>query len=107
MVNWHEKDLLPATLPVSERRSQTFKWRVLGLITLFAVPMVLRCATHVGPFLPGRGFGRLDDAQICPQTDALYPDHHAPLWETLGREYSEDKFTLRAVEWLGGAVRVP
>lgn len=107
MANWDEKNILPATLPVSERRSQAFKWRVLGLITLLAIPMALRCATHVGPFLPGRGFGRLNDAKICPQADALYPDRHAPVWERLGKEYSQDEFTLRAVEWLGGAVRVP
>ncbi|KAF8273163.1 carboxypeptidase S [Lactarius quietus] len=69
--------------------------------------MALRCATHVGPFLPGRGFGRLNDAKICPQTDALYPDRHRTLWESLGNDFSQDAFTLRAVEWLGGAVRVP
>ena len=107
MANWDEKDILPATVPVSERHPRTFKWRVLGLIALLAVPMALRCATHVGPFLPGRGFRRLNDSIVCPQADALYPDRHAPLWESLGKEFSQDAFTLRAVEWLGGAVRIP
>ena len=107
MTNWNEKDLLPATVPVSERHPRTLKWRVLGLIALLAVPMALRCATHVGPFLPGRGLGRLNASNVCPQADALYPDRHAPLWESLGKEFSQDAFTLRAVEWLGGAVRIP
>ncbi|KAI9453413.1 hypothetical protein BJY52DRAFT_1289449 [Lactarius psammicola] len=87
MANWGEKGLLPATVPVSERRSQRSKWRVLGLITLLAIPVALRCATHL--------------------VDALYPDRHATLSESLGNDFSQDAFTLRAVEWLGGAVRVP
>jgi hypothetical protein len=107
MANWREKELLPAILPVSERRPQTFKWRVLALIALLAVPMAFRCATHVGPLLPGRRFGSLSDANLCPQADSLYPDRHAVLWESLGKDFSQDAFALRAVEWLGGAVRVP
>ncbi|KAI9440733.1 hypothetical protein H4582DRAFT_2074520 [Lactarius indigo] len=107
MANWAEKDILPATVSVPGRHPQRPKWRVYGLITLFAVPIVLRCAPHLGPFLPGRGFARLKDAKICPQADALYPDRNAPLWERLGNDFSQDAFTLRAAEWLGGAVRVP
>jgi len=107
MANRGEKDLLPATLPVPERRPQRSKWRVFVLITLLAVPVALRCATHVGLYLPGRGFGHLNSAKICSQADVLYPDRHALLWESLGKDFDRDAFTLRAVEWLGGAVRVP
>ena len=107
MASWAKKDFPPATVPVSERRSQRHKWRVLGLIILLAVPVVLRCATHFGLIFPGRGFGRLKDAKICPQADVLYPDRNAPLWESLGKDFDQDAFTLRVVEWLGGAVRVP
>ncbi|KAH9066867.1 hypothetical protein EDB87DRAFT_1573733 [Lactarius vividus] len=107
MANWAEKDILPATLLVPQRHSQWSKWRVYGFITLLATPVVLRCATHLGPFLPGRGFALLNNANICPQVDALYPDRNAPLWERLGNDFSQDAFALRAVEWLGGAVRVP
>jgi hypothetical protein len=96
MTNWGEKDLLLATLTVSERCPQRSKWRVLGLITLFVVPIALHCAS---PFLPGRGFRRLNGVKICPQADALYPDRHAQLWESLGNDFSQDAFTLRAVEW--------
>ncbi|KAI9453412.1 hypothetical protein BJY52DRAFT_1189633 [Lactarius psammicola] len=107
MASWAEKDFPPATVPESERRPQRHKWRVFGLITLLAVPVALRCATYLGPFLPGKGFGRLNDAEICPQADALYPDRNARLWESLGKDFDQDAFTLRAVKWLGGAVRVP
>ncbi|KAH9066868.1 hypothetical protein EDB87DRAFT_466588 [Lactarius vividus] len=105
MANWAEKDILPATVPlVSERRPQSSRRRVYGLVTLLVVPVLLRCATFLGP---ERGFGRLNDANICPQVDALYPNRHSLLWERLGNDFSQDAFTLRAVEWLGGAVRVP
>ncbi|KAI9440734.1 hypothetical protein H4582DRAFT_2074521 [Lactarius indigo] len=103
MANWAEKDFLPATVP----RNQRFRWRVYGLVTLLAVPAVLRWAPHLGPFLSRGGFGRLNDANICPQADVLYPNRHAPLWERLGNDFSQGAFTLRAAEWLGGAVRVP
>ncbi|KAH9167378.1 hypothetical protein EDB89DRAFT_2125443 [Lactarius sanguifluus] len=106
-LNWGEKDPLPVTVPISERRPWRHRWKVLGLITLLVVPTALRCTTHLGPFLPGRGFRHLNNANICPQADALYPDRHARLWESLGKEFDQDAFTLRAVEWLGGAVRVP
>ncbi|KAH9970444.1 hypothetical protein BJV74DRAFT_879845 [Russula compacta] len=46
-------------------------------------------------------------AELCPQSDALYPDSHAELWKSLGHNLKGDAFTTRAVEWLGGAVRIP
>jgi Gly-Xaa carboxypeptidase len=46
-------------------------------------------------------------AKLCPQSDALYPESHAQLWKSLGREFDEDAFMTRAVAWLGGAVRIP
>ncbi|KAI9453418.1 carboxypeptidase S [Lactarius psammicola] len=56
---------------------------------------------------PEEDLGHLNDAKICPQADALYPDRHARIWEKLGKDFDQDAFTLRAAEWLGGAVRVP
>ncbi|KAH9066865.1 hypothetical protein EDB87DRAFT_1678703 [Lactarius vividus] len=102
-----EKGLPSITVSISERRPQRQKWRMLGLVSLLVVPVVLRCIAHLGPFLPGRGFARLYDAKICPQADILYPDRNALLWDSLGKYFSQDAFTSRAVELLGGAVRVP
>ncbi|KAI0251446.1 carboxypeptidase S [Lactifluus subvellereus] len=53
-----------------------------------------------------RQLGR-QDVNNCPQSEVIYPDRHAQLWETLGNEYDQDEFTERAAEWLGGAVRIP
>ncbi len=43
-------------------------------------------------------------ADLCPQSDALYPESHAQLWKSLERELDQDAFTVRAMAWLGGAV---
>ncbi|KAI9440737.1 carboxypeptidase S [Lactarius indigo] len=106
-LNWGEKDPLPVIVPISERHPRRHRWKVLGLITLLAVPIALRYTTHLGLFLPERGFRRPNNANICPQANALYPDRHGRLWKSLGKEFDQNAFTLRAVEWLGGAVRVP
>ncbi|KAH9066871.1 hypothetical protein EDB87DRAFT_1721053 [Lactarius vividus] len=106
-LNWGKKDPLSVTVPISERRPWRHRWKVLGLITLLVVPIALRCTTHLGPLLPGRGFRGLNNVNICPQADVLYPDRHARLWESLAKEFDQDVFTSRAVGWLGGAVRVP
>jgi hypothetical protein len=46
-------------------------------------------------------------AKLCAQPDPLYPESHAQLWKNLGHDYEEDAFLMRAVAWLGGAVRIP
>ena len=43
----------------------------------------------------------------CPQVSAVFPEKNAELWKSLGESYSSDAFKGRAIEWLGGAVRVP
>lgn len=43
----------------------------------------------------------------CAQSTAVVPTRNAELWGSLGDTYSTDAFKSRAVEWLGGAVRVP
>jgi hypothetical protein len=57
--------------------------------------------------LPALGLSQKPEA-LCPQTRALTPQ--AEVWQTLGGvggELDEEKFKERAVEWLGGAVRIP
>ncbi|KAH9000506.1 carboxypeptidase S [Lactarius akahatsu] len=78
MTNCTEKGFPLVTVSVSERRPQRPKWRMLVLVSLLVVP-----------------------------ADILYPDRNALLWDSLGKYFSQDAFTSRAVEWLGGAVRVP
>jgi len=48
-----------------------------------------------------------DDGDSCPQADILVPQANSALWNSLGAVYASDDFKTRAVDWLGGAVRVP
>ena len=43
----------------------------------------------------------------CPQVSAVVPVKNSELWSSLGQTFVTDSFKSRAVEWLGGAVRVP
>ena len=43
----------------------------------------------------------------CPQVSPIVPQKNAELWNLLGGTFGSDAFKARAVEWLGGAVRVP
>ncbi|KAI0251422.1 carboxypeptidase S [Lactifluus subvellereus] len=107
MVNRCEKvDLLPAAVVVDseESRPRRSQWKALGLIALLAVAMALRYTDWSS--ISARQLGR-QDANLCPQSEVIYPNRHAQLWETLGNEYEQGAFTERAVEWLGGAVRIP
>jgi len=47
------------------------------------------------------------DGDSCPQADVLVPQANSILWNSLGAIYASDNFKTRAVDWLGGAVRVP
>jgi Gly-Xaa carboxypeptidase len=105
-------DILPATVlaqvpPAHPQRPLTWSWWILGFIALVAgaFPVSLRYASLRGElFIPSSD---REVADLCPQSNALYPGQHAELWESLGREFDEDAFTTRAVEWLGGAIRIP
>ena len=45
--------------------------------------------------------------ELCPQESPLVPSANGELWKGLSDKYSTKEFLLEAVEWLGGAVRVP
>jgi hypothetical protein len=47
------------------------------------------------------------DGDSCPQVDVLVPQANGALWNFLGAIYASNDFKTRAVDWLGGAVRVP
>ncbi|KAI0038762.1 carboxypeptidase S [Auriscalpium vulgare] len=52
-------------------------------------------------------YTRSSGADLCPQVGPVYPTRSAELWKSLGKTYGSSEFLLRAVDWLGGAVRVP
>jgi len=99
--------LTTSFVPVQASHQRRSKWTALGLVTLlgsiFAVvflhPYFLNdkllsviLSDHSGV------------ADLCPQSNALYPESHEELWKSLGRDYDEDAFLTRAVAWLGEAV---
>jgi Gly-Xaa carboxypeptidase len=99
---------VPVTGAVEERRppSRKSKWRVLAFISLLAIAMTLRYTGYGGASMSKIQPGHYD-ANVCPQSNALYPNRYAQLWESLGNEYDQDEFNERATEWLQGAVRIP
>jgi len=51
-----------------------------------------------------------DDAtnlNLCPQVDELVPEKNGMIWGSLHHTYNTEEFKARAVDWLGGAVRIP
>ncbi|KAH9975657.1 carboxypeptidase S [Russula compacta] len=101
-------DFITAPLVVQAPRPQKSKWRLLGLVALLASVFAVASLYAYLPEAPRALFlGHLHcgDANLCPQSDALYPELHAQLWKSLGRNFDEDAFTTRVVAWLGGAVR--
>ena len=42
----------------------------------------------------------------CPQVDALIPEKNLFFWTLLADELGSDDFKDRAVNWLGGAVKI-
>lgn len=47
------------------------------------------------------------DVNICLQAEVLSPTKHAELWADLSAVIGTYQFKDRAVQWLGGAVRIP
>jgi Gly-Xaa carboxypeptidase len=48
-----------------------------------------------------------DVTDLCPQVDELVPEKNGAIWENLQDTYSTEEFKARAIDWLGGAVRIP
>ncbi|KAH8116277.1 hypothetical protein DFH11DRAFT_1199323 [Phellopilus nigrolimitatus] len=44
---------------------------------------------------------------LCPQVEQLLPERNKALWDAVGDQFGTDAFKEKAVDWLGGAVRVP
>lgn len=113
MVPRNEKvDLQTAALFVQDPRPRKSKWRVLGLVALLAA-VLTSALRFVHPsstsalFLSAIGLNHRATAKLCPQSSALYPQHHEQIWMSLGHDFKENTFKERAVAWLQGAVRIP
>ncbi|KAL5537035.1 hypothetical protein ACEPAF_858 [Sanghuangporus sanghuang] len=46
-------------------------------------------------------------SEVCPQADILFPVRNKVVWDTFGAQLDTNDFKSKAIDWLGGAVRVP
>lgn len=46
-------------------------------------------------------------AEICPQSKALFPSKSVEIWKELDEVFKGPDFVPKAAELLGGAVRIP
>ncbi|KAG0709281.1 hypothetical protein DFH29DRAFT_1027230 [Suillus ampliporus] len=104
--NEKTNEFLPGILP--PRRTSS-GGRILALRTglvvlaVFASTFLWRASYGIGPYHSHQQ----NNADICPQVSELIPESNGALWKTLGSTYETDAFKTRAVDWLGGAVRIP
>ncbi|KAG6857473.1 hypothetical protein H0H87_003540 [Tephrocybe sp. NHM501043] len=47
------------------------------------------------------------DESRCVQSPVLFPAKNGALWDSVSSTFGTDTFKVKAVEWIGGAVRVP
>ena len=47
------------------------------------------------------------DAEICPQSTAIFPSKNVETWKELDKVFNNPEFNPKAAELLGGAVRIP
>ncbi|KAL5531541.1 hypothetical protein ACEPAG_4418 [Sanghuangporus baumii] len=46
-------------------------------------------------------------SEVCPQADILFPVRNKVVWDAFGAQLDTNDFRSKAIDWLGGAVRVP
>ncbi|KAG0707054.1 hypothetical protein DFH29DRAFT_1016640 [Suillus ampliporus] len=98
-------------LPGVHARTSTTKLCKAKAIAFKAALVVF--AISASTYLVKRPFGGIpigtleDGSELCPQADELVPEKNGMIWESLGHMYNTEEFKVRAVNWLGGAVRIP
>lgn len=99
-----EHFLPPASAPNQPNRPQFYSWfrNILVVITCIVLSLAVKfTAQYINVSSDAL------DVNLCPQAEVLAPTKHAELWTDLGAAIGTDQFKARAVQWLGGAVRVP
>ncbi len=130
-----EKDILIIGAPVQAptrrpfRSSQTLRskcqWTAVGFVVALLAGSIFAMAFFSHDYLlqvnsellsaglllghtGNSGGGTVTATKLCPQSDAFYPESHAQLWVSLGRDFDDNDASMtRGVTWLGGAVRIP
>ncbi|KAG1788220.1 uncharacterized protein HD556DRAFT_907300 [Suillus plorans] len=91
-----------STTKLSKAKAIAFK------ITLVTALAISASTYFVKRPLNGSTVGTLENGvDLCPQVDELVPEKNGVIWESLQHVYSTEEFKTRAIDWLGGAVRIP
>ncbi|KAL1729511.1 hypothetical protein EV714DRAFT_273565 [Schizophyllum commune] len=100
-----EKTELPlASQPPAPRKSPKITLgRVLLATSAFALLAFTQGFAAVSPFIDLWQ----DAPALCPQADTLTPIRNAEVYSKLGEVLKKNETRARAIDWLGGAVRVP
>jgi Gly-Xaa carboxypeptidase len=99
-------------LPGINARSSTTKLskvKAIAFKTILVTALAISASTYfVKRPLNGFSVGTLESGvDLCPQADELVPEKNGVIWESLQLTYGTEAFKARAIDWLGGAVRIP
>ncbi|KAG2157823.1 uncharacterized protein EDB93DRAFT_1238610 [Suillus bovinus] len=90
------------TTKLSKAKAFVFKVTLVAALAISASTYFVKRLSNSYPV------GILEDGlNLCPQVDELVPEKNGVIWESLQRVYNTEEFKARAVDWLGGAVRIP
>ncbi|KAG2136143.1 hypothetical protein BD769DRAFT_401790 [Suillus cothurnatus] len=99
-------------LPGINARSSTTKLskvKAIAFKTILVTALTISASTYfVKRPLNSFSVGTLESGvDLCPQADELVPEKNGVIWESLQLTYGTEAFKARAIDWLGGAVRIP
>ena len=98
--------LLPSEFPSGQQKSNRTKAvRLVILLGLFALAQYFWTSSSTAFNVPP--FANKDLQGLCPQAAELTPQKNEKVWKLLNKSFSTGDFKIRAIDWLGGAVRVP
>ena len=76
------------------------------IILIIQLVLLLR---QLGRWAIRQGFPSFNRSpiQLCPQAQEVLPLENLDIWNELGQTFRSHEFRQRAIDYLGGAVRVP
>lgn len=90
------------TTKLSKAKAIAFKITLVTALAISASTYFVKRPLNIFPV------GTLENGvDLCPQVDELVPEKNGVIWESLQLVYSTEEFKARAIDWLGGAVRIP
>ncbi|KAF5375364.1 hypothetical protein D9615_008006 [Tricholomella constricta] len=93
--------LLPSPPARQPKRNTLARKLLVSLGILLYGAYVWNCTQAIRSKPVAEGVSR------CAQSDVLVPEKNGVLWRSLGATFGTGKFKAKAIDWLGGAVRIP